>query len=132
MPGRPSKSLDVVPNPHTDRDYEVAMTAPEFTCVCPMTGQPDFATIRIRYVPAQHLAELNLVDHRARDCHLTPHDREERDRRGLVRQTGQHDAPARAYQRERVVHRRRGPRRLDHEIDALAAGKPARRLFQWP
>ena len=47
----PSRTLDVVPNPHPDRDYEVSMTVPEFTCLCPMTGQPDFATIRIRYVP---------------------------------------------------------------------------------
>src|SRR5437870_11337383 len=61
MPGRPSKSLDVVPNPHTDRDYEVAMTAPEFTCVCPMTGQPDFDTICIRYVPDQHMVELKSL-----------------------------------------------------------------------
>src|SRR2546427_4395512 len=61
MPTRPSKSLDVVPNPHPDRDYEVAMTAPEFTCVCPMTGQPDFATIRIRYVPDEHLVELKSL-----------------------------------------------------------------------
>jgi 7-cyano-7-deazaguanine reductase len=37
------------------------MTAPEFTCLCPMTGQPDFATIRIRYVPDQHLVELKSL-----------------------------------------------------------------------
>src|SRR5207249_5885694 len=61
MPTRPSRSLEVVSNPHPDRDYEVAMTAPEFTCVCPMTGQPDFATIRIRYVPDQHLVELKSL-----------------------------------------------------------------------
>ena len=61
MPTRPSRSLEVVPNPHPDRDYEVMMTAPEFTCVCPMTGQPDFATIRIRYVPDQHLVELKSL-----------------------------------------------------------------------
>src|SRR5437773_9520989 len=61
MPTRPPRSLEVVSNPHPDRDYEAAMTAPEFTCVCPMTGQPDFATIRIRYVPDQHLVELNSL-----------------------------------------------------------------------
>ena len=61
MPTRPSRSLEVVSNPHPDRDYEVAMTAPEFTCLCPMTGQPDFATIRIRYVPDQHLVELKSL-----------------------------------------------------------------------
>ena len=61
MPTRPAKALDVVPNPHPDRDYEVTMTAPEFTCVCPLTGQPDFATIRIRYVPDHHLVELKSL-----------------------------------------------------------------------
>ena len=61
MPSQPSKQLDVVANPHPDRDYEVSMAIPEFTCLCPMTGQPDFATIRIRYVPDQHLLELKSV-----------------------------------------------------------------------
>src|SRR5215467_9624137 len=61
MPSAPSKTLEVVPNPHPDRDYEVTMTVPEFTCLCPMTGQPDFATIRIRYVPDQHLVELKSI-----------------------------------------------------------------------
>jgi 7-cyano-7-deazaguanine reductase len=58
MPTRPSKSLEVVPNPHPDRDYEVSLEIPEFTCICPRTGQPDFATIRVRYVPDQRLLEL--------------------------------------------------------------------------
>jgi 7-cyano-7-deazaguanine reductase len=61
MPSRPARRLDAVPNPHPDRDYEVAMAIPEFTCLCPMTGQPDFATIRIRYVPDQHLVELKSL-----------------------------------------------------------------------
>jgi 7-cyano-7-deazaguanine reductase len=61
VPTTPAGTLQVVPNPHPDRDYEVTMTAPEFTCVCPMTGQPDFATIRIRYVPDQHLVELKSL-----------------------------------------------------------------------
>jgi len=61
VPTRPSRTLDVVPNPHPDRDYEVTMTAPEFTCLCPLTGQPDFATIRIRYVPDQLLVELKSL-----------------------------------------------------------------------
>src|SRR5256712_5729602 len=61
MPTKPAKSLAVVPNPHPDRDYEVSMTVPEFTCLCPRTGQPDFATIRIRYVPDQHLVELKSL-----------------------------------------------------------------------
>jgi 7-cyano-7-deazaguanine reductase len=61
MPSRPARTLEAVPNPHADRDYEVAMAIPEFTCLCPITGQPDFATIRIRYVPDQHLVELKSL-----------------------------------------------------------------------
>ncbi len=58
MPTSPSKKLERVPNAHPDRDYEVDLTVPEFTCLCPLTGQPDFATLRIRYVPDQWLVEL--------------------------------------------------------------------------
>ena len=61
MPSAPSKDLQRVPNPHVDRDYEVDHVVPEFTCVCPMTGQPDFATIRIRYIPDRWLVELKSL-----------------------------------------------------------------------
>ena len=61
MPTQPSRALEVVPNPHPDRDYEVSLEIPEFTCLCPVTGQPDFATIRIRYVPDHHLVELKSI-----------------------------------------------------------------------
>ena len=61
MPSAPSKNLQRVPNPHADRDYEIDHVVPEFTCVCPMTGQPDFATIRIRYVPDRWLVELKSL-----------------------------------------------------------------------
>ena len=61
MPTRPAKALETVPNPHPDRDYEVSLEIPEFTCLCPKTGQPDFATIRIRYVPDRHLVELKSI-----------------------------------------------------------------------
>jgi 7-cyano-7-deazaguanine reductase len=61
MPSQPSKRLDAVPNPHPDRDYEIALEIPEFTCLCPMTGQPDFATFRIRYVPDQAIVELKSI-----------------------------------------------------------------------
>ena len=61
MPTRPTKQLEIVPNPHPERDYEVSFDIPEFTCLCPRTGQPDFATIRVRYVPDQHLLELLSV-----------------------------------------------------------------------
>jgi 7-cyano-7-deazaguanine reductase len=61
MPSAPSKKLQRVPNPHPVRDYEVDHVVSEFTCVCPMTGQPDFATIRIRYVPDRWLVELKSL-----------------------------------------------------------------------
>jgi 7-cyano-7-deazaguanine reductase len=61
MPTQPSKALEVVPNPHPDRDYEISLEIPEFTCVCPRTGQPDFATIRVLYVPDKHLLELKAI-----------------------------------------------------------------------
>ncbi len=49
--------LDAFDNRHPDRDYWVAFTAPEFTTLCPKTGQPDFATLTIRYIPAKRLVE---------------------------------------------------------------------------
>ena len=61
MPSQPSKTLDTFPNPAPDRDYEIAFDCPEFTCLCPLTGQPDFATIRIRYVPARRCVELKSL-----------------------------------------------------------------------
>jgi len=61
MPTKPSTTLETVPNPHPDRDYEIQLTAPEFTCLCPITGQPDFATIRIRYGPDLLLVELKSL-----------------------------------------------------------------------
>lgn len=61
MPTQPSKDLIAIPNPHADRDYDVEFSTDEFTCTCPMTGQPDFATIRISFVPDQHLVELKSL-----------------------------------------------------------------------
>ena len=61
MPSRPSKTLETFPNPHPRREYEVEFTCPEFTCVCPMTGQPDFATITITYVPDALCVELKSL-----------------------------------------------------------------------
>ena len=54
---RPSTHMETFANPRPGRDYEIRMEIPEFTCVCPMTGQPDFATITIRYVPAFRIVE---------------------------------------------------------------------------
>src|SRR3989304_7471055 len=56
-----SKNLETFANPKPGRDYEISMECPEFTCVCPRTGQPDFATIRIRYVPAELCVELKSL-----------------------------------------------------------------------
>jgi 7-cyano-7-deazaguanine reductase len=61
MPSKPSRDLQTFPNPKPDRPYEIAFECPEFTCVCPMTGQPDFATIGIRYVPAELCVELKSL-----------------------------------------------------------------------
>lgn len=61
MPTLPSRELEVFPNPHPDRDYLIAFDCPEFTCLCPRTGQPDFATIRIRYVPDERCVELKSL-----------------------------------------------------------------------
>jgi 7-cyano-7-deazaguanine reductase len=58
MPSQPSKELETFPNPHPGRGYEIAMECPEFTCLCPLTGQPDFGTIRVRYVPDALCVEL--------------------------------------------------------------------------
>ncbi len=58
IPESPDKAvLDAVPNPHGDTDYAVRFTAPEFTTLCPITGQPDFAHFVIDYVPARQLLE---------------------------------------------------------------------------
>ena len=61
MATKPSKSLEVFPNPNAKRDYEILMECPEFTCVCPRTGQPDFAKITIRYVPDRLCVELKSL-----------------------------------------------------------------------
>ena len=61
MPSKPSKSLETFPNPRPGRDYEISFECPEFTCLCPRTGQPDFATIRIRYVPDALCVELKSL-----------------------------------------------------------------------
>jgi len=52
------KELETFPNPNTDRDYTIRIRTPEFTCLCPKTGQPDFATLHLDYVPDQLCVEL--------------------------------------------------------------------------
>jgi 7-cyano-7-deazaguanine reductase len=56
-----SKALETFANPRPERDYEINMECPEFTCLCPRTGQPDFATIRITYVPDKLCVELKSL-----------------------------------------------------------------------
>jgi 7-cyano-7-deazaguanine reductase len=54
---QPVRKLEAFPNQHPNRRYTVTLVCPEFTCVCPLTGQPDFATITIRYIPDQKIVE---------------------------------------------------------------------------
>jgi 7-cyano-7-deazaguanine reductase len=56
-PAQPSKKLETFPNRHPGRRYTVTLTTDEFTCVCPLTGQPDFAALTIRYIPDQRVVE---------------------------------------------------------------------------
>jgi 7-cyano-7-deazaguanine reductase len=57
----PSKDLETFPNPARDRDYTIHCETDEFTCLCPMSGQPDFATIGIEYVPDELCVELKSL-----------------------------------------------------------------------
>lgn len=61
MTTKPSKDLETFPNPQPGRDYTIRFTIPEFTCLCPKTGQPDFATIHIEYVPGVLCVELKSL-----------------------------------------------------------------------
>ena len=61
MTSRLSQELKTFPNPTQGRSYEIRMECPEFTCLCPMTGQPDFATIRICYIPDALCVELKSL-----------------------------------------------------------------------
>jgi 7-cyano-7-deazaguanine reductase len=61
MPSKPTKSLETFPNPAPDRDYRIHMEIPEFTCLCPKTGQPDFATLVLDYVPDKLCVELKSL-----------------------------------------------------------------------
>ena len=60
MPSQPSKILEKFPNPHT-KPYLIEFSCPEFTCLCPKTGQPDFATLKISYVPNRLCVELKSL-----------------------------------------------------------------------
>lgn len=61
MPTQPSKELETFDNPYPERDYHIHMEIPEFTCLCPKTGQPDFATLILDYIPDQKCVELKSL-----------------------------------------------------------------------
>lgn len=61
MSTRPSKNLETFVNPHPERDFTIHIRVPEFTCLCPLTGQPDFATIRIDYIADERCVELKAL-----------------------------------------------------------------------
>jgi 7-cyano-7-deazaguanine reductase len=58
---KPSKELEAFENPNPERDYEIEFDCPEFTCLCPMTGQPDFAKFTITYIPHKKCVELKSL-----------------------------------------------------------------------
>ena len=61
MSSQPSKELETFNNPHPERDYTIRIDVPEFTCLCPKTGQPDFATFHIEYVADSLCIELKSL-----------------------------------------------------------------------
>ena len=61
MSTAPGRELETFANPHPQRDYTIRMEIPEFTCLCPKTGQPDFATLHLEYVPDAHCVELKSL-----------------------------------------------------------------------
>ena len=67
-------SLEIWENPNSERDYEISISFPEFTCLCPRSGYPDFATIRINYVPDRKIVELKALKlylNSFRDIHVS-------------------------------------------------------------
>ncbi len=61
MTNKPGRALETFANPHPERDYIIALEIPEFTCLCPKTGQPDFATLHLQYVPDKDCVELKSL-----------------------------------------------------------------------
>jgi len=61
MPTQPIRTLETFENPEPGRDYTIRMSIPEFTCLCPKTGQPDFATLELEYVPDRLCLELKAL-----------------------------------------------------------------------
>ncbi|HHJ17770.1 MAG TPA: NADPH-dependent 7-cyano-7-deazaguanine reductase QueF [Gammaproteobacteria bacterium] len=61
MPSQPSKDLETFPNPNPERDYTIRIDIPEFTCLCPKTGQPDFANFHLEYIAEKSCIELKSL-----------------------------------------------------------------------
>ena len=61
MSSQPSRELELFPNPQPERDYTIRISIPEFTCLCPKTGQPDFATLLLEYIPDRQCVELKSL-----------------------------------------------------------------------
>ena len=61
MATQPSQELELFPNTQPERDYTIRISIPEFTCLCPKTGQPDFATLLLEYIPDQQCVELKSL-----------------------------------------------------------------------
>jgi 7-cyano-7-deazaguanine reductase len=61
MPSQPNRDLETFPNPQPGRDYTIRIRVPEFTCLCPKTGQPDFAELLLEYVPGDTCVELKSL-----------------------------------------------------------------------
>jgi len=61
MPSLPSKSLETFDNPNQERDYVIRIDMPEFTCLCPKTGQPDFAVLNLEYIADEYCVELKAL-----------------------------------------------------------------------
>ncbi len=61
MVTQPSRDLELFPNPQPERDYTIRIRMPEFTCLCPKTGQPDFATLLLEYIPNRMCVELKSL-----------------------------------------------------------------------
>lgn len=61
MATQPSRKLELFPNPQPERDYTIRISIPEFTCLCPKTGQPDFADLLLEYIPDLQCVELKSL-----------------------------------------------------------------------
>jgi 7-cyano-7-deazaguanine reductase len=61
MATQPRRELELFPNPQPERDYTIRISIPEFTCLCPKTGQPDFATLSLEYIPDRQCVELKSL-----------------------------------------------------------------------